>query len=71
MSNTIITESQILADSYKTKIKNGLLDVKFFVKNAGLKEEVCAEINRLDQAKERGECRKLSFGDSYFPETDC
>ena len=58
------TESQILADSYKAKQQKGLIDVKFYVKNPELKEEVCAEINRLDKAIDREEYKTLEFGDS-------
>ena len=60
--STTQTESQILANTYEQKRKNGLLDVKFYIKNGELKENVCAEINRLDLAKERGEFKPLVFG---------
>jgi len=59
-----LSESQILAQSYKNKIEAGLIDVKFSIKNAELTEEVCAEINRLDKAIARNEFKPLVFGDS-------
>ncbi len=61
------TECQKLVANYAEKRKNGLLDVKFFLLNTdeALKEELCAEVNRLDDALDRGDYVELIFHDKH------
>jgi len=58
------------AERSRIERKDGLLDVKFYIKNGELKENVCAEINRLDLAVERGEYQPLVFGKTR-KQSDC
>jgi hypothetical protein len=60
-----ITECAALIERDKVKRQNGLVDVKFFLRSSGeaLKEEICAEVNRLDEALERGDWVPLVFND--------
>ncbi len=55
-----------LAARYECMAANdGLVDVKFFLGNAGeaTSEQVAREVNALYCALERGECEPLDFGD--------
>ena len=54
-----------LAKSYEAKRASGLLDVKFFLHDTDkvLKEDVCAEVNRLDAAIADGAYVPLVFDD--------
>lgn len=64
---TVSTECEALVERYKQKQAQGLIDVKFFVRNAeeALKEEICEEVNRLDDAIEEGNCVPLVFNDRH------
>ncbi len=55
-----------LADRFARMAAAGLLDVKFFVRNPdeAMTESVCREVNRLYEAVESGEARKLGFQDA-------
>lgn len=59
------SECQELAELYKAKAAEGLIDVKFYVGNAGEAglQIVCAEALRLEAAIKRGEAFPLVFGD--------
>lgn len=54
-----------LAARYEKMAANGLVDVKFFLGNAGeaTTEQVCREVNALYEAVDRGDCEPLDFGD--------
>lgn len=56
---------ETLAARYETMAANGLVDVKFFLGNAGeaTTEQVCREVNALYDALDRGDCEVLDFGD--------
>ena len=58
-------ECQKLAARFETKAAEGLLDVKFFVRNPdeAMTESVCREVNRLYEAVDRGEAEPLDFKD--------
>ena len=58
-------ESRKLASRFKSMAAQGLLDVKFFVRNPdeAMTESVCREVNRLYDAVERGEAETLDFRD--------
>lgn len=60
------TERLQLADRFNRMAAAGLLDVKFFVRNPdeAMTESVCREVNRLYEAVDAGEARKLDFFDS-------
>jgi hypothetical protein len=59
------SECAKLAASYEAKRAAGLIDVKFFLHETDkvLKEEVCAEVNRLDAAIAAGAYVPLVFDD--------
>ena len=58
-------ESQALAARFEKKAAEGLMDVKFFVRNhdEAMTESVCREVNRLYAAVDRGEAESLDFKD--------
>lgn len=62
---TNMSEREMLAARYENMAANGLVDVKFFLGNAGeaTTEQVCREVNAMYAALERGECEPLDFGD--------
>jgi len=63
---TNLSEREVLAARYEGLAANqGLVDVKFFLGNAGeaTTEQVCREVNALYDALERGEYEPLDFGD--------
>lgn len=60
-----ITESEKLASFYEKKAQDGLLDVKFYLRNlddSGT-EDVCREVNALYKAAATGAIEVLDFGD--------
>lgn len=59
------TQSNLLAARFEKMAADGLLDVKFFVRNQdeASTESVCEEVNRLYGAVERGEETVLDFRD--------
>ena len=59
-------ECKKLADRFEEKAAEGLLDVKFFVRNAdeAMSETVCREVNRLYDAVARGDAEALDFMDA-------
>lgn len=59
-------ERQALADRFDAKAESGLLDVKIDVQKCegASFETVCAEVNRLYAAVDRGEAVALDFRDS-------
>ncbi|MGN6364433.1 hypothetical protein [Asticcacaulis taihuensis] len=56
-----------LAATYEAKKAAGLVDVKFFLRNTDevLGEEICAEVNRLDEAIANGDFVPLVFDDRH------
>lgn len=65
-----ITESEKLASFYEKKARDGLLDVKFYLRNlddSGT-EEVCRDVNALYEAAENGAIEVLDFGDLRWKE---
>lgn len=62
---TSMSERDQLAARYENMAAGGLVDVKFFLGNAGeaTTEQVCREVNAMYAAVERGECEPLEFGD--------
>ncbi len=59
-------ERDNLAARYdKLAAERGLVDVKFFLRNAGeaTTEQVCREVNAMYAAVDRGECETLDFAD--------
>lgn len=66
MNNTHCTE---LEERFGTMASNGLLDVKFFVRNAqeATPDQLCEEVTRLYAAVDRGEVTPLDFKDSSRP----
>jgi len=58
-------ESQQLAARFRSMAAEGLVDVKFFVRNQdeAMAESVCREVNRLYAAVDRGEAEPLDFKD--------
>ncbi len=63
---TMKTECEKLAERFSRMAKEGLRDVKFFVRNTdeASTEAVCKEVNRLYEAVDRGEESVLDFKDS-------
>jgi hypothetical protein len=61
------TECERLTDRFNAMRNNGLVDVKFFLRNTddATKDAVCAEVNAMLDAVDAGECVKLEFNDSY------
>lgn len=59
------SESKKLAARFDKKAADGLVDVKFFVRNPdeATTELVCREVNRLYDAVDRGEAEVLDFKD--------
>lgn len=55
-----------LADRFEKMAADGLLDVKFFVRNTdeAAAESVCNEVNELLDAVARGEATVLDFKDA-------
>ena len=66
MTNSTNARDQ-LAALYRKKADEGLIDVKFFVSNAGevSPDVICAEAIRFDEAVERGDTSPLDFNDRY------
>lgn len=64
---TAANECAKLAGRFNTMAADGLVDVKFYLRNldeaAG--ELVCNEVNRLYDSLDKGECVPLDFRDSY------
>lgn len=60
-----LSERDVLAARYNTMAAAGLVDVKFFLGNAGeaTTEQVCEEVNAMYAALEKGDCEPLDFGD--------
>ena len=60
-------QSEKLALRFEKKAKNGLLDVKFYVRNREETsvEQVCTEVNMMYDAIERGELSPIDLGDSH------
>ncbi len=60
-------ECEKLARRVESMAAQGLVDVKFFVKDldGATPQQVCAEINAIYDAVERGNCRPLEFNDSH------
>ena len=58
-------ESRKLVARFEQMAVDGLLDVKFYVRNPdeAMTETVCREVNRLYQAVDLGEAEKLDFKD--------
>lgn len=58
-----------LAARYEKAAENGLVDVKFFLKNLdeALKEDVCREVEAVYEAFEGGSFAPLDFADSKRP----
>ena len=58
-------ESKKLAARFEKKAADGLVDVKFFLRNPdeATTELVCGEANRLYDAVDRGEAEVLDFRD--------
>lgn len=63
MNNTHCTE---LEERFENMASNGLLDVKFFVRNAqeATPDQLCDEVSRLYAAVDRGEATPLDFKDA-------
>lgn len=62
---TELSARETLAARYKGMAADGLLDVKFFLGNAGeaTTEQVCREVNALYEALDRGDYETLDFQD--------
>lgn len=58
-------ECKKLAARFEKMAADGLVDVKFFVRNPdeAMAESVCKEVNRLYEAVDRGEAVALDFQD--------
>ncbi|WP_417489452.1 hypothetical protein [Maricaulis sp.] len=65
MSTT--TQCETLADRFAKMRDAGLVDVKFYMRNLdeAATESVCAEVNDMYEALDRGEFSPLDFKDSY------
>jgi hypothetical protein len=59
------SERDTLAAQYENMAANGLVDVKFFLRNQAeaSAEQVCREVNAIYAALERNEFKPLVFGD--------
>lgn len=59
------SERETLAARYEELVKEGLVDVKYFLSNDGeaTTEQVCREVNAMYAAIERGNFEPLDFGD--------
>jgi hypothetical protein len=57
------TQCDLLANRFQKKAAEGLVDVKFFLRNTqeASAEQICQEVNNLYDAVERGEWVKLDF----------
>jgi hypothetical protein len=62
-----VQECDRLSQRFAQKRAEGLVDVKFFVRNhdEATVESVCREVNRLYDAVELGEAEDLDFKDSH------
>lgn len=49
---------------YEQKIRNGLVDVRFTLKDGAPTEAICEEIVRMEEAIRAGRVRPLQFGDA-------
>lgn len=68
--NTQTNACDVVAERYKAKLAEGLVDVKFLFQN---KEEAtvelaCAELEALHQTVESGKFEELDFGDLNWKE---
>lgn len=63
---SVQTAKQQLADRFERKTAEGLVDVKFFLRNVAeaTTDQVYEDVNGLYEAFERGDCRPLVFSDS-------
>ena len=63
-------ECQKLADRFERLAADGLVDVKFFLRNSdeAVAEQVCREINRLYATFDCEEAERLYFDDSHRTE---
>ncbi|GGZ23232.1 hypothetical protein GCM10011273_05220 [Asticcacaulis endophyticus] len=61
-----MTECMTLASHFKDLAKQGLVDVKFYVRNLdeAVSEQVCSEVNALYAARSAGKIKALNFEDS-------
>lgn len=64
-----MSQCQTLAVRFERMAADGLLDVKFFIRNQdeATAEAVCAEVSALYAAVDRGEETPLDFKDSTRP----
>lgn len=62
---TKMSERETLAAKYVSMAANGLVDVKYFLGNAGeaTTEQICREVNAMYVALERGDFEPLEFSD--------
>jgi hypothetical protein len=60
-----LSQRQVLAARYEGMQAAGLVDVKFFLRNAGeaTSEQVCGEVNAMYDALALGNYKPLDFGD--------
>lgn len=60
------TECNQLTERFEAKASQGVVDVKFFIKNIeeATTHVICAEIAALLDARERGDVVTLNFGDA-------
>lgn len=60
-----LSQRQELAARFEKMQAAGLTDVKFFLRNSGeaTTEQVCAEVNAMYEAFDRGDFKELDFGD--------
>ena len=65
-------ECDRLADRFKKMAADGLVDVKFFLRDldGSVLEQVCAEVNAFYDAIERGEAKPIEFKDSHRLDSD-
>jgi hypothetical protein len=61
------SERQVLAERFEGMAADGLVDVKFYLRNLreAATEQVCREVNSLYAALDRGDCARLDFKDSH------
>lgn len=61
------THCDELAERFEKMAADGLVDVKFFVRNSeeATVEVLCDEVTRLYEAVDRGEASALDFNDSH------
>lgn len=60
------TSRELLAERFVGLERDGLVDVKFFVRalDEAVLDDVCAEVNSLYMAREAGKSKVLDFGDA-------